>query len=115
MSARRARAACCSKRRLDRRRLGQVLLAERKLSEAELASVLKVQVSEVIFDTFAWKEGGFAFWDQVPPPPNVVHLEMDLQSLLMEGVRRLDMRSTTGRGVPRPGHGRGGAGATPSA
>jgi hypothetical protein len=76
-----------------RRRLGQVLLAECQISEPELASVLKVQVSEVIFDTFAWRDGGFAFWDRVPPPPNLVHLEMDFQSLLMEGVRRLDMRS----------------------
>ena len=81
------------KRRHDRRRLGQLLLAEGRLSEAELATVLKVQVSEVIFDTFGWKEGGFAFWDRVPPPPHLVHLDMDLQSLLMEGVRRLDVRS----------------------
>jgi hypothetical protein len=80
-------------RRHDRRRLGLVLLAEGKITEADLASVLKVQVSEVIFDTFAWKDGGFAFWDRVPPPANLVHLEMDFQSLLMEGVRRLDTRS----------------------
>jgi hypothetical protein len=81
------------KRERARRRLGQVLLAERLISEADLASMLKVQVSDVIFDTFAWKEGAFAFWDRVPPPPNLVHLEMDFQSLLMEGVRRLDVRS----------------------
>jgi hypothetical protein len=81
------------KRRHDRRRLGQLLVAEGRITEAELASVLKVQVSEVIFDTFAWKDGGFAFWDRVPPPPHLVHLEMDLHSLLMEGVRRLDVRS----------------------
>ncbi|HVR69392.1 MAG TPA: DUF4388 domain-containing protein [Vicinamibacteria bacterium] len=80
------------KRALGRRRLGQVLLAERAIGEADLASVLKVQVSEVIFDTFTWKDGAFSFWDRVPPPPNLVHLEMDFQSLLMEGVRRLDVR-----------------------
>jgi hypothetical protein len=51
---------------------------------------LKVQVSEVIFDTFTWKEGAFTFWDGVGPPPNLVTLEMDFQSLLIEGVRRLD-------------------------
>jgi hypothetical protein len=81
------------KREQGGRRLGQVLLAERRIGEADLASVLKVQVSEVIFDTFAWRDGAFSFWDRVPPPPNLVHLEMDFQSLLMEGVRRLDVRS----------------------
>jgi len=88
-----ALARALDKRRQGRRRLGQVLVSAGQISEAELASVLKVQVSEVIFDTFAWREGGFTFWDRVPPPPHLVHLEMDFQSLLMEGVRRLDVRS----------------------
>ena len=34
-----------------------VLLADKLLSEQELASFLKVQVSEVIFDTFNWRKG----------------------------------------------------------
>jgi hypothetical protein len=74
------------------RRLGQVLLAEHALSEQELGSFLKVQVSEVIFDTFKWHDGTFTFYDQVPPPATAVTLDMDLQSLIMEGVRRLDER-----------------------
>lgn len=73
-------------------RLGQALLAERLLSEQELGSFLKVQVSEVIFDTFEWKEGVFTFWDKVPPPATAVTLLMDLQNLIMEGSRRLDER-----------------------
>jgi hypothetical protein len=73
-------------------RLGQALLAERLLTEAELASFLKVQVSEVIFDTFEWKDGVFTFWDKVPPPATAVTLLMDLQNLIMEGSRRIDER-----------------------
>lgn len=73
-------------------RIGHALLAENVLSEAELASCLKVQVSEVIFDTFAWRSGVFTFWDGVPPPAAAVTLDMDLQNLLMEGVRRIDER-----------------------
>jgi hypothetical protein len=73
-------------------RIGHALLAENVLSEAELASFLKVQVSEVIFDTFAWRAGVFSFWDGVPPPSTAVTLDMDLQNLLMEGVRRNDER-----------------------
>jgi hypothetical protein len=73
-------------------RLGQALLAERLLGQAELASFLKVQVSEVIFDTFEWKDGVFTFWDKVPPPATAVTLIMDLQNLIMEGSRRIDER-----------------------
>jgi hypothetical protein len=73
-------------------RLGQVLIMEKLVTEAELASCLKVQVSEVIFDTFRWGRGVFTFWDGVPPPAGAVTLEMDLQNLLMEGARRTDER-----------------------
>jgi len=73
-------------------RLGQILLADKLVTEAELASCLKVQVSEVIFDTLRWGQGVFTFWDGVPPPASAVTLEMDLQNLLMEGARRTDER-----------------------
>jgi hypothetical protein len=53
-------------------------------------------VSEVIFDTFEWKEGVFSFWDRVPPPATAVTLIMDLQNLIMEGSRRIDERGRLG-------------------
>ncbi len=74
-------------------RIGQVLLSEKILREDELASFLKVQVSEVIFDSFGWHEGTFIFYDRIPPPATAVTLEMDLQNLIMEGVRRMDERA----------------------
>lgn len=74
-------------------RIGQVLLSNRVLTEDALASFLKVQVSEVIFDTFNWHGGLFTFYDKVPPPATAVTLHMDLQNLIMEGVRRIDERS----------------------
>jgi len=73
-------------------RIGQALLSEKVLSEEQLASFLKVQVSEVIFDTFGWHRGSFTFFDKIPPPATAVTLEMDTQNLIMEGVRRIDER-----------------------
>lgn len=73
-------------------RLGQLLITEKVLREEELAQFLKVQVSEVIFDTFEWKDGSFSLYDAVPPPASAITLEMDLQNLIMEGVRRIDER-----------------------
>ena len=73
-------------------RIGQLLLGDKILSEDELASFLKVQVSEVVFDTFVWREGFFSVYDKVPPPATAVTLEMALQNLIMEGIRRIDER-----------------------
>jgi hypothetical protein len=89
-----------SKPRSGRWRVGSALLADKVLNETELASFLKVQVSEVIFDTFSWREGLFTFWEKVPPPASAVTLEMDLQNLLMEGSRRLDERSQLSEAFP---------------
>jgi hypothetical protein len=73
-------------------RIGEALLAERLLTREELASFLKVQVSEIIFDTFSWRAGSFTLYDKIPPPSTAVTLVMDLQNLIMEAVRRIDER-----------------------
>lgn len=77
-----------ARQRVSRLRIGQILTAEQALSEAELASLLKIQVAEVIFDVFTWREGLFSFWERTPPPPGAVILETDLPNLLMEAARR---------------------------
>ncbi len=72
-------------------RLGQVLLSARLLTEVELSAALKVQVSEAIYDAFAWNTGTFTVYDGVPPPATAVTLDGELHSLIMEGVRRLEL------------------------
>ena len=79
--------------KLQGARIGQALLQEKILTEDELAILLKVQVSEVIFDTFEWHDGEFTFYDGVPPPATAVTLDMDVQNLIIEGVRRIDDRA----------------------
>lgn len=85
-----------ARQRVSRLRIGQILTAEQALSEAELASLLKIQVAEIIFDAFTWREGLFSFWERTPPPPGAVILETDLPNLLMEAARRtLDRKPLT--------------------
>jgi len=77
-----------ARQRVSRLRIGQILTSEQLLSELELSSLLKTQVTEVIFDAFTWREGLFSFWERIPPPPGAVILETDLPNLLMEAARR---------------------------
>jgi hypothetical protein len=81
-------------------RVGQALLQAEVVTEEELASFLKVQVSEVIFDTFEWREGVFAFYDEVQAPLTAVTLDIDVQNLIMEGVRRIDERHRVAEAIP---------------
>jgi hypothetical protein len=89
------------RQRTEGHRIGQVLLWEKILAEGELAYFLKVQVSEVIFDTFTWHTGVFGFYDGVPAPGTAVTLEMNVQNLIMEGVRRIDERAQLSEVFPR--------------
>ena len=91
---------CVARHRVAGDRVGQILVAERLLNDTELRSYLKVQVSEVIFDTFTWGEGRFAFYDDVAHPPDVITIAMNLQNLLMEGVRRVDERGRLAEAFP---------------
>lgn len=69
-------------------KIGQVFLLLKLLSPDELGPFLKVQVSEVVFDAFGWKAGLFTFFDKIAPPATVVTLDIELDNLIIEGVRR---------------------------
>jgi len=88
------------KRQRPGTRLGSMLLAEKIVAEDALASLLKVQVSEIFFHAIGWREGVFTFLDRVPPPPTVITLDIDLRNLVLEGVRRTDVRDRLGEVFP---------------
>lgn len=83
-------------------RIGQVLLSEKILTQDQLAAFLKVQVSEVVFDTFGWPKGRFSFFDKVPAPATAVTLDMDPLNLVLEGTRRHDDAERAAAAFPDP-------------
>jgi hypothetical protein len=77
-------------------RIGASLLAARLVDERELASLLKVQVSEILFDCLGWSGGSFSFYDKTPPPLTVVTLDASLMNLLVEAFRRQQQAGDAG-------------------
>lgn len=71
-------------------RFGDVAVRQGVLSAAQLDEFLKIQVSEVLYDTFLWKNGTFSFYEGFDLPPNAVTISIDLTNLIMEGARRID-------------------------
>lgn len=72
-------------------RFGDVAIKEGILTEAQLDDYLKLQVAEVIYDAFVWREGTFAYFDDFDLPPNAVTISIDLPNLIMEGARRIEL------------------------
>lgn len=71
-------------------KFGRVAVEEKILSEQELRDYLKIQVSEILYDSFNWEEGAFHFQDTVSLPEHAVTISVDLTNLIMEGARRID-------------------------
>ncbi len=102
-------------------RIGSSLLAAGLVDEGELASLLKIQISEIVFDCLGWSGGTFTFYDRTPPPLTAVTLDADLVNLLVEAFRRQDQggggkardtgpsRCRGGCGQPRASEERGGS------
>jgi hypothetical protein len=74
----------------DGGRFGELAVQERVLTEAQLRDFLKVQVSEIVYDTFVWDRGTFAFEQSTTLAAHAVTIAVDLPNLIMEGARRIE-------------------------
>ena len=70
-------------------RFGEIAVEQGIVTPELLDELLKVQVAEVIYDAFVWREGTFGFYDGFDLPPHAVTITIDLANLVMEGARRI--------------------------
>lgn len=71
-------------------RLGYILIESEYISEADLRDALHVQVSQIVYRLFRWREGGYKFdsVDTVEYDNNFVPI--GAETILMEGARMVD-------------------------
>src|SRR4029078_10438737 len=74
----------------DGGRFGQIAVQQGVLTDDQLRDFLKIQVSEILFDAFLWKDGAFSFLDEMTLPPYATTISVDLANLIMEGARRIE-------------------------
>jgi hypothetical protein len=72
------------------RLLGAILVGDGILSEEEVRKSLESKAEETIYDLFLWTEGKFEFKDGEMPANILVHVDMGVTSVIMEGIRRVD-------------------------
>ena len=70
--------------------LGEILVTEEIVVEADLNRVLKIKAEEAIYDIFTWQNGEFRFLQGELPDRQFIPLSLDLTAILMEGARRVD-------------------------
>jgi hypothetical protein len=83
-----ARNVSVQRMRAGEGRQGAILLAMGALEPEQLRDALAEQLRTKLFDLFRWDTGEFRFTTRVPPPPEVVTLELGLAEIVFEGVVR---------------------------
>jgi len=71
-------------------KLGEVVVAQGFLSESDVLEVLKTQTLDAIYDLFVWDEGDFEFYDAEHLPEDLIRIEVEPTTVIMEGIYRID-------------------------
>ena len=70
--------------------MGQILVADGILTEAQVSQLLEVRTLDIIYDLFLWKEGHFEFGSDDPLPPDFTRVRVEANRVVMEGIHRAD-------------------------
>jgi hypothetical protein len=70
--------------------LGELLVIIGRLSREDLMHILQVKTEETIYDLFMWDEGDFRFLDNILPAKKFQPLNLPVDMIILEGVRRRD-------------------------
>jgi len=71
-------------------RLGQILVVQGVLQEADIVKTLETRTLEIIYDLFLWKEAHFEFHVEEPLPADFTRVAVDPTRVIMEGIYRAD-------------------------
>jgi hypothetical protein len=72
------------------RRIGSILVESGSLTQEQLADAVREQIKEVVYDLVGMESGSFAFYSQIYPENEDILLDVSLDMLMVEGLRKLD-------------------------
>ncbi|RLE18574.1 MAG: hypothetical protein DRJ14_03335 [Acidobacteria bacterium] len=80
--------------------LGKLLVDESILSLSEIRMFLEIKAQESLFDIFLWESGEFEFRDGESLSKEFIDINLDVTSIILEGVRRVDEWARIRRKIP---------------
>ncbi|HSE19842.1 MAG TPA: DUF4388 domain-containing protein [Pyrinomonadaceae bacterium] len=71
-------------------KLGEVLVEQGFMTEDDVLGILKTRTLDAIYDLFVWEDADFEFYDDEPPPDDLLLIEVQPTNVIMEGIYRID-------------------------
>ena len=81
-------------------RLGNVLAESGFVSKPDIMEVLRTRTLEIIYDLFIWEEADFEFFDGETLPEDMIRIQVDATSVIMDGIYRIDEWSRYRKVIP---------------
>jgi len=71
-------------------KLGVILSSRGFVSQDDVIEVLRTRTLEIIYDLFIWEEAEFEFFDHEPVPVDLIRIQVNATSVIMDGIYRID-------------------------
>ncbi len=72
------------------KKIGAILVEKNLFTREEVIDCLKIQIEEIVYGLFGWKDGEFEFHQGQTPPEDAIQTEINPMNIIMEGTRRID-------------------------
>jgi len=70
--------------------LGTILSSREFVSQDDILEVLRTRTLEIIYDLFIWEEADFEFVDNGELPHDLIRIQVNATSVIMDGIYRID-------------------------
>lgn len=91
-----------TKRLLSNKRVGTILRELGVIDDEDLQALVRQQLKEIVYDTFAWEDGDFSFVPGELPSMEEITLEPTPEALVAGGLRRVATWSRIRKGCGDP-------------
>ncbi len=78
------------------RKIGHFLIEGGFINREALVSAIRDQMKDVVYEALRWKSGRFLFFNREEPEEEDILLDVKLDYLILEGLKRLDESSADG-------------------
>jgi len=71
-------------------KLGEVVVSKGFMTTDAVLEVLRIRALDIIYDLFVWEDAHFQFFDFQPTPQDLIKIEVEPTTIIMEGIYRVD-------------------------
>ena len=72
------------------KRIGNIMIDKKFFDKESLVEAIQEQIKEVVYSVLSWQDGQFIFFRGVEPRDEDILLDVKMDHLILEGLKRLD-------------------------